>query len=99
MRRGFTIVELIIVLVTIGVLAAVAIPAFMDYVELQKAQEQALEQVKKATRLSNHTMKNICVNGHTYTRVVMGEERYLVLTLDSFGNAIKCNVKPAERQD
>jgi prepilin-type N-terminal cleavage/methylation domain-containing protein len=43
LQRGFTLIELMIVVAIVGILATVAIPAFMDYVKRSKRSEAVLQ--------------------------------------------------------
>jgi prepilin-type N-terminal cleavage/methylation domain-containing protein len=57
-QGGFTLIELMIVVAIIGILAAIAVPAFMDYIKRSKAVEASL-QLNKIGRSSKRTYSEL----------------------------------------
>ena len=64
-QKGFTLIELMIVIAIIGILAAVALPAYQDYTIRAKASELVLASSAAKNILTEYALLNATLTGIT----------------------------------
>ena len=65
MQKGFTLIELMIVVAIIGILAAVALPAYQDYTVRAKVSEVILAASSAKVAVAEHAQANGMMNSMT----------------------------------
>jgi prepilin-type N-terminal cleavage/methylation domain-containing protein len=101
--KGFTLIELMIVVVIIGILAALAIPRFMRSTTKSKQSEakQLLKQIYVMQRAYRQEFNSYCLNGATasaaaptgFARLgvdIMATSRYTYTMTSATANAFVC---------
>lgn len=88
-RRGFTLLELMITIGIIGILSAIAIPTYRNYVVTAKRSEAQQELVHLASRMENcYSLNNTydgCVDENSLSKKV-AENYTLINTVNPTGN-------------
>ena len=82
-KEGFTLIELMIVVAIIGILSAIAIPAFINYVKRSKTTEASLN------------LKNLFQGAATYYKQPQWPQG-AVVTVGAVNSATECIVAPAQ---
>jgi type IV pilus assembly protein PilA len=93
-QQGFTLIELMIVVAIIGILAAVAIPAYQDYIARSQASEGATLLAGMKTPIAEYYLSNGAVPSITDLGSVTTSGQY-VSSVTASSNVYTATFKPA----
>jgi type IV pilus assembly protein PilA len=87
LQKGFTLIELMIVIAIIGILAGLAVPAYSDYIARSQASEGSGLAAGLKTQVVDNLQNNICLSGATAGEADKQEGKYGKAEI--FGTAAK----------
>lgn len=76
-QKGFTLIELMIVVAIIGILAAVALPAYTDYTKRAKVSEVILAASGAKTAVSEAAMNLAAMPGNSSVTIATASSTYV----------------------
>ena len=80
MQKGFTLIELMIVVAIIGILAAIAIPAYQDYTARSQLSEGVSLAGGMKTQIADSLQAGSCVSSVSAENTIVGKYGTAVIT-------------------
>jgi len=87
-QRGFTLIEVMIVVAIVAILAAVALPSYTDYVKRGKIQEATTHLLSMRTKMEQYYQDNRRYDGACAAGTVAPlptDQKYFTVTCGGFG--------------
>ena len=92
-QRGFTLIELMIVVAIIGILAAVAIPAYQDYTAKAQASEAYILLDGLKTAIADQMSQDATATGCVLQTSAITSGRYVAVVTATFATGPLCTIK------
>ncbi len=83
---GFTLIELMITVVIIGILASIAIPSYQDYVRQSRRAEAQSEMMRLALNEEKYRANNPTYADHTVAAMGIANTSYYTFTIVATGS-------------
>ncbi|WP_367186578.1 type IV pilin protein [Rhodoferax sp.] len=84
--HGFTLIELMIVVAIIGILAAIAVPSYQNYVKQARRTDAQAYMLDLALKEEKHRVNNTSYADHTNTALGVANTSYYTFTIVAADN-------------
>jgi type IV pilus assembly protein PilA len=97
-QKGFTLIELMIVVAIVGILAAIALPAYQDYTIRARVSEAAAAAGACKTAVAEYYASNAALPADTSTAGCSGTSANTQFRVGDFGRQRRDHGDPVERR-